>query len=99
MARSKGLFGPTDQALEFGKQYAAVLEAWAEFFAAGARLTNANVRLGQLAQDAAKDWEKWVQSTANAPWNWMNPEALTRMMGSSSQKTTENTEAQRHRDG
>ncbi|MGE0598756.1 MAG: hypothetical protein AB7J35_02885 [Dehalococcoidia bacterium] len=81
MARSRGLFGPTERALEFGKQYTVVLEAWAEFFAVSAKLTGANVKLGELAQDAAKDWEKWVNATATAPWNWMNPEVMARMMG------------------
>jgi hypothetical protein len=81
MARSRGLFGPSEQALEFGKQYTNVLEAWSELFAASAKLSAANVRLGELAQDAAKDWDKWMQASANAPWNWMNPEAMRKMMG------------------
>jgi|GEM_PF-3967981 len=75
------MFGPSDRALEFGKQYTEVLQAWAEFFAAGARLSAANVRLGELAQEAGRDWEKWVNATANAPWNWMNPDALRQSMG------------------
>jgi hypothetical protein len=86
MARSRGLFGPSDQALEFGKQYTTVLEAWSELFAASAKLSAANVRLGELAQDASKDWDKWVQATANAPWNWMNPDTMRKMMGGTASK-------------
>ena len=81
MARSRGFFGPSDRALEFGKQYAEVLSYWGEFFAAGSKLVAANVKLGDLAQDAAKEWDQWVKETANAPWNWMNPDVMRRMMG------------------
>jgi len=82
MARSRGFFGPSESALEFGKQYAEVLQQWGEFFAAGSRLVGSNVRLGELAQDAAKEWDDWVKATANAPWNWMNPDVMRKMMGS-----------------
>ena len=83
MARSRGLFGPSERALEFGKQYAEVLGYWGEFFAAGSKLVGANVRLGELAHDAAKEWDQWVKETANAPWNWMpRPSAAQRETGS-----------------
>ena len=81
MARSRGLLGPSERALEFGKQYAEVLQYWGEFFKSGSKLVSANVRLGELAHDAAKEWDQWVTATSNAPWNWMNPEVLARMMG------------------
>ncbi|MEO8539171.1 MAG: hypothetical protein ABI577_05475 [bacterium] len=81
MARSRGFFGPSEQALEFGKQYAEVLGLWGEFFVSGSKLVGANVKLGELAQDAAKEWDQWVKETANAPWNWMNPDVMRRMMG------------------
>jgi hypothetical protein len=81
MARSRGLFGPSERALEFGKQYAEVLGLWGEFFASGSKLVGANVKLGELAQDSAKEWEQWSNATANAPWNWMNPDVMRRMMG------------------
>ena len=81
MPKPRGMFGPSERALEFGKQYAEVLQYWGDFFKAGSKLVNANVKLGELAQDAAKEWDQWVTATANAPWNWMNPEVLARMMG------------------
>jgi hypothetical protein len=81
MARSRGLFGPSERALEFGRQYTIVLEAWAELFSASAKLSAANVRLGEHAQESAKDWDELMKATGNAPWNWMNPEAMRQMMG------------------
>lgn len=81
MARSRGFFGPSDQAIEFGRQYAEVLARWAEFFGAGSGLVEANVKLGEMARDAAKEWDQWVRETANAPWNWMNPDFVRTMMG------------------
>ncbi|MBK6318421.1 MAG: hypothetical protein IPI33_04105 [Dehalococcoidia bacterium] len=81
MARARGFFGPSERALEFGKQYAEVLQYWGEFFASGSKLVGANVKLGELASDAAKEWDQWVKETANAPWNWMNPDVMKRMMG------------------
>lgn len=81
MPRSRALFGPSERALEFGRQYAEVLALWGEFFAAGSKLVASSVRLGELAQDASKEFDQWVNATANAPWNWMNPELMRRMMG------------------
>ena len=81
MARSRGLFGPSERALEFGTQYAEVLQHWADFFQSGSKLVAANVKLGELAQDASREWDQWVKETANAPWNWMNPEVMRKMMG------------------
>src|SRR5688500_11660735 len=43
MARSRGLFGPSERALEFGKQYAEVLQYWGDFFKSGSKLVAANV--------------------------------------------------------
>ena len=39
VARSRGFLGPSEGALEFGRQYAEVLACWGELFAAAARLT------------------------------------------------------------
>ena len=81
MARSRGFFGPSERALEFGKQYAEVLGLWGEFFKSGSKLVAANVKLGELAQDTSKEWDQWVKETSNAPWNWMNPDVMRKMMG------------------
>lgn len=88
MARSRprGFFSPSESALEFGKQYAEVLGYWGEFFVAGSKLVGANVKLGELAQDSAKEWDQWVQGTANAPWNWMNTDVMRQMMGNAMPK-------------
>jgi hypothetical protein len=81
VARSRGFFGPSERALEFGRQYAEVLACWGEFFAAAAALTAANVKLGEMTADASNEFDRWVKGTANAPWNWMNPEAMRNAMG------------------
>lgn len=82
MAQTRGsFFAPSERALEFGKQYSLVLGYWAEFFTAGSKLVDGNVKLGELAQDSAKEWDQWVKASANGPWNWMNPEAMAKMMG------------------
>lgn len=82
MARSRGFLGPSEGALEFGRQYAEVLACWAELFAAAARLTTANVKLGEMTAGASKEFDRWVKETATAPWSWMNPETIARFMGS-----------------
>ena len=33
-----------------------------------------------MTADASKEFETWVQETANAPWNWLNPEVMQRFM-------------------
>lgn len=83
MARSRGFFGPSERALEFGRQYAEVLARWGELFAAASALTAANVKLGEMTAEASKEFDKWVKETANAPWNWMNPDVLGRFIGGS----------------
>jgi hypothetical protein len=80
MAGTRGFFGPSERALEFGAQYAAVLSHWGELFAAASSLVEANVALGKMTADASKEFESWVQETANAPWNWLNPEVMQRFM-------------------
>jgi hypothetical protein len=60
-----------------------VLACWGEFFAAAAALTAANVKLGEMTADASNEFDRWVKGTANAPWNWMNPEALGRFSAGS----------------
>jgi hypothetical protein len=78
--RSQGLLGPSERALEFGEQYAQVLGRWGELFAAASALVQANVELGKSASEAAREFEQWLRQTANAPWNWLNPEAMERYM-------------------
>lgn len=78
MARSRGFFGPSERALEFGRQYAEVLACWGELFATASKLTAANVKLGEMTADASKEFDRWVKETANAPWNWMNPDMIAR---------------------
>ncbi len=80
MAKSRGFFGPSDRALEFGAQYANVLARWGELFVAASSLVEANVALGKMTAEASKEFEAWVQETANAPWNWLNPEVMQRFM-------------------
>ena len=79
---SRGFFGPSDRALEFGAKYAEVLNNWGELFAVASRLVESNVALGRLTADASAEFEKWTQETANAPWNWLNPELMQRFMQS-----------------
>ena len=80
MAASRGFFGPSERALEFGAQYATVLARWGELFVAASSLVEANVALGHMTADASKEFEQWLQETANAPWNWLNPEMMQRFM-------------------
>lgn len=80
MATSRGFFGPSEAALAFGAQYASVLARWGELFVAASALVEANVTLGQMTADASKEFEQWIQETANAPWNWLNPEMMQRFM-------------------
>ena len=80
MGASRGFFGPSERALEFGAQYASVLARWGELFVAASSLVEANVTLGHMTADASKEFEQWLQETANAPWNWLNPETMQRFM-------------------
>ena len=80
MTTPRGFFGPSERALEFGAQYAAVLARWGELFSAASALVEANVTLGQMTTDAGKEFETWLQETANAPWNWLNPDTMQRFM-------------------
>jgi hypothetical protein len=80
VAKSRGFFGPSDRALEFGAQYANVLARWGELFAAASSLVEANVSLGKMTAEASREFEAWIQETANAPWNWLNPEVMQRFM-------------------
>jgi hypothetical protein len=75
-------FGPSDRALEFGAQYAAVLARWGELFAAASALVAANVELGRMTADSAREFDDLLRQTANAPWNWLNPDMLQRFMES-----------------
>jgi hypothetical protein len=50
VARSRELPGPSERALEFGRQYAEVLSRWGELFAAAAALTEATVKLGEMTE-------------------------------------------------
>lgn len=82
MARAKStFFGPSERALEFGRQYGLVLERWAELFAAASSLVEANVKLGEMTADASKEFDEWLKAGANSPWNWMNPDVMRRFMG------------------
>ena len=78
MARTTSFFGPSDRALEFGQQYAAVLARWGALFVTASELVEANVELGRLAADSGKEFERWLRVTANAPFSWLDPEALQR---------------------
>jgi hypothetical protein len=73
-------FAPSERALTFGKQYAEVLDRWSELFGSAAGLVRANVELGELAQDAAKEFEDWIQGTAAGPLSWFNPEMIRTFM-------------------
>jgi hypothetical protein len=81
MARRRSPFlAPSERALQFGRQYAEVLQRWSELFAAAAALTEANVRLGELAAEAAGEFEAWVERAREAPFAWAGPEAFKRFM-------------------
>jgi len=80
MPRKQSLFGPSERALEFGQQYGEVLARWGELFNAASSLVQANVELGQLANEAAQEFQQWLDQTANSPWNWLNPDAMQRFM-------------------
>ena len=79
-AKSRGFFGPSERALEFGAQYATVLARWGELFNTASALVEANVTLGKMTSDASKEFESWIQETANAPWGWLNPDMMQRFM-------------------
>jgi polyhydroxyalkanoate synthesis regulator phasin len=74
------MFRPTDRALAFGEQYAAVLARWSELFKAASELVEANVELGRMTTDAAKEFDQLLRQSANAPWNWFGPEMVQRFM-------------------
>ncbi len=81
VARQRSPFlAPSERALEFGRQYALVLQRWSELFAAASALVEANVRLGELATDAAAEFDAWLQRAAQGPFAWANPEMLKRFM-------------------
>lgn len=80
MPQSSGFFGPSDRALKFGSQYAEVLARWGELFVAASKLVDANVDLGAMTSEAGKEFEDWLQGTANAPWNWLNPDTMQRFL-------------------
>ncbi len=83
MARGRSPFlAPSDRALEFGRQYAVVLQRWSDLFASASLLVEANVRLGELAAEAAADFEAWLQRAREAPFAWASPEAFQRFMES-----------------
>lgn len=77
---SRGFFGPSERALEFGAKYSEVLNNWGELFVVASRLVDSNVALGRLTAEASAEFEKWIQETSNAPWNWLNPELMQRFM-------------------
>ncbi|MFN0095632.1 MAG: hypothetical protein ACKVVT_12765 [Dehalococcoidia bacterium] len=74
------LFRPSERALAFGEQYAQVLARWSELFKAASELVDANVQLGHMTNDAAKEFDQLLRQTANAPWNWFGPEMVQRFM-------------------
>lgn len=80
---------PSERALEFGRQYAVVLQRWAELFASASVLVEANVRLGELAADAATEFDQWVRRARETPFAWTSPEALRRFMESFTPKPPE----------
>ena len=82
MPRSRNaFFGPSERALEFGRQYGIVLERWAELFKSASKLVDANVKLGEMTAEASKEFDEWLKATSNSPFNWMNPEVMKRFMG------------------
>ena len=82
MPRSRNTsFGPSERALEFGRQYGIVLERWAELFKAASKLVDANVKLGEMTAEASKEFDEWLAATSSSPFNWMNPEVMKRFMG------------------
>ena len=80
MPPTNSFFGPSERALKFGAQYADVLARWGELFVAASKLVDANVELGTMTNEAGKEFEEWIQGTANAPWNWLNPDTMQRFM-------------------
>jgi hypothetical protein len=82
MAGSHPSFSPSQRALEFGAKYAEVLARWGELFSAASTLVAAHVELGRLTAEAAKEFEDWLQGTANSPWSWLNPDSMQRFVRS-----------------
>ncbi len=81
MARARSSFTlPSERALAFGRQYGEVLQRWADLFAAASALVEANVRMGELANEAAREFEAWLRESAESPFRWFGPEAVQRMM-------------------
>lgn len=73
-------FKPTERALEFGEHYTELLKAWGRFFEAAAAVSDANVRLGRFASDAANEFDQWTKAMMASPWGWMAPDVLQRFM-------------------
>ena len=67
MAERRGIFGPSEAALGFGAQYADVLAKWGELFVAASSLVQANVELGKMANESAKEFDGFLQQTAAWP--------------------------------
>lgn len=89
MPRSRNtFFGPSERAIEFGRQYGVVLERWAELFLTASKLVEANVKLGEMTAEASKEFDEWLKATSNSPWNWMNPEVMRRFMGGASAESS-----------
>lgn len=72
--------GPSERGLEFGRQYAEVLDRWAELFTAAGALVRANVELGEMAQDASREFEDWLQGSMAGPLSWFNPDMMRQFM-------------------
>jgi hypothetical protein len=81
MTAPGSFFRPSERALEFGDEYAAVLARWGELFNAASALVSANVALGRVGGEAFKEFEEWMRSTATMPWSFLTPDMLTRFMG------------------
>ncbi|GIW13806.1 MAG: hypothetical protein KatS3mg062_1245 [Tepidiforma sp.] len=87
MPRRSSPLVPTGRALEFGRQYAVVLQRWSELFAAAAALAEANVRLGELAAEAAGEFDDWVERAREAAFAWASPDAFRQFMEAFGQGT------------
>jgi hypothetical protein len=80
MAHRNPFFAPSDRALAFGQQYAEVLAKWGALFAAASNLVQANVELGGMAGESAKEFDRWLRGAANVPWSWLDPDTLQSFM-------------------
>lgn len=89
MPRARSSFSlPSERGLAFGRQYAEVLQRWADLFTAAGALVEANVRMGELANEAAREFETWLRESAESPFRWFGPEAMQRMMAAFSPRPT-----------